>query len=337
MSVVFVSTWRDPGEPCVRKAWEIYQQAPDLLTACEQGLVEVELDPAFRAIGFGGMPNAEGEQELDAGLMDGRTLDAGAVCALRGVVPAISVARKVMEETPHMMLAGDNARRFAEARGFEVRNLHSDFSLEQYRLWREERTPAEVTHMDSHDTVTIIGWELGTPSPFRAGEKGRAGEREGNPDHEGPAPQTESRKPKADPPHSPIAYRQSHVIAACSTSGLKWKLPGRVGDSPIVGAGYYADDEAGAAGATGHGEDIWRFMLSFRAVENMRSGMSAMEACRAAVRVMAERKPETRDTCNAVFAVSKEGEWGAAASKDGFVAWVCKDGKIDSHVIPGME
>ncbi len=287
MSTVFVSTWLDPGKPCVERAWQSYCADQDLLSACEQGLVEVELDPAFHAIGFGGLPNADGDQELDAGLMDGRTLNTGAVCAVRGVLPVISLARKVMEETPHLMLAGDQARRFAESRGFEVRNLHSENSLRRFNEWRETRSAAEVAHL-SHDTVTIVGRE-----------------------------------------------EPGHVVAACSTSGLAWKLPGRVGDSPIVGAGFYADDDAGAAGATGLGEDIWRHMLSFRAVEHMRSGMSAMDACRTAVRQMIKREPRTAEHVSVVFAVSTKGDWGAAASKDGFTAWVCIDGAIESHEIPG--
>ncbi|MER3462043.1 MAG: hypothetical protein C4342_03290, partial [Armatimonadota bacterium] len=215
----------------------------------------------------------------------GATLEAGAVCALRGIAPAISVARKVMEETPHVMLAGDQARRFAISKGFEPRSLHSENSLRKYEEWRKTRQAADVAHL-VHDTVTICGWE-------------------------GP----------------------SHVVAACSTSGLAWKLPGRVGDSPIVGAGYYADDEAGAAGATGVGEDIWRFLLSFRAVEGMRAGLHPKEACEEAVREMVRRRPSTREKCSAVFAVSNRGEWGAAASAGGFVAWVCRDGEVASHTI----
>jgi isoaspartyl peptidase/L-asparaginase-like protein (Ntn-hydrolase superfamily) len=125
------------------------------------------------------------------------------------------------------------------------------------------------------------------------------------------------------------------VVAACSTSGLAWKLPGRVGDSPIVGGGYYADDEAGAAGATGVGEDIWRFMLSFRVVEFMRAGMTAQEACDRAIGIMVSRKPATRERVSAVFSVSKSGDWGAAASKKGFVAWTSIDGVMESHEIPG--
>lgn len=288
MSTVFVSTWKDAGEPCIRKAWETYRQTGELLGACEQGLIEVELDPRYRAIGLGGLPNAEGEQELDAGMMDGATLRAGAVCAVRGIVPVISVARKVLEETPHLMLAGGQARRFAEAHGFEARCLHSQESLAAYDEWRHNRREAEVAHL-VHDTVTIVGRE--------------------------------------DP---------GHVVAACSTSGLAWKMPGRVGDSPIVGAGYYADDQAGAAGATGVGEDIWRFMLSYRAVENMREGMTAKEACENAVRRMVERKPDTREQVSVVFAVSRSGDWGAAASKGGFTAWTCIDGDIQSHQIPGL-
>lgn len=287
MSTVFVSTWLDAGKPCVQRAWQSYQSGSDLLTACEEGLIAVEQDPAYQAIGLGGLPNADGDQELDAGLMDGTTLKVGAVCAVRGVLPVISLARKVMDETPHVLIAGDQARRFAEQHGFEIRNLHSENSLKKFNDWRLQRREAEVAHL-THDTVTIVGRE-----------------------------------------------EPGHVVAACSTSGLAWKLPGRVGDSPIVGAGYYADDEAGAAGATGLGEDIWRHMLSYRAVENMRSGMNAMESCQEAVRRMIRREPRTAEHISVVFGVSNKGDWGAAASKDGFTAWVCIDGLIESHQIPG--
>ena len=288
MSTVFVSTWQDAGEPCVRKAWEAYQKTKNLSDACEMGLIEVELDPRFKAVGVGGYPNADGEQELDAGMMDGRSLRAGAVCAVRGIAPVISVARSVMDDTRHLMIAGDQARRYAESLGFEPKCLHSTESLQAYHEWLENHEEARVAHM-VHDTVTIVGRE-----------------------------------------------EPGHVVAACSTSGLAWKMPGRVGDSPIVGAGFYADDDAGAAGATGMGEDIWRFLLSYRAVENMRDGMTAQEACDETMSVMVSRKPNTRKDCNVVFAVSKHGDWGAATSRDGFTAWTCIEGQFESHEIKGI-
>lgn len=299
MAVLFVSTWKDAGEACVRKAYETYLETRDLLNSCEQGLVEVEINPSYRAVGFGSLPNADGEQELDAGMMDGRTLNAGSVCAVRGIVPVISLARKVMENTPHIMLAGDQAKRFAENFDFQPMCLHSEYSLREYEKWRREKREPEVAHLVS-DTVTIVGWESGNfTDGFSGGDK-------------------------------------AHLVAACSTSGLAWKMPGRVGDSPIVGAGFYADDEAGAAGATGYGEDIWRFMLSYQAVENMRKGMNAKEACEDAIRRMVQRKQETKEKCNVVIGVTRLGDWGAAASKDGFVAWVCRDGEIQSYTVSGL-
>lgn len=289
MPTVFVSTWSF-GELCVRSAWQHWSEHHDLMSAIEHGLAQVEFDTSVMSVGYGGMPNAEGVVELDAGIMDGADMNAGAVGGMQGVVPAISVARLVLEETPHVILVGENAQKFACKHGFEVRQLLTKEAIERYQKWREERTKAMTAHdtKDSHDTCTLVGV------------------------HEG------------------------HAISGCTTSGLAWKVPGRVGDSPIVGAGIYADDEVGGAGATGLGEDIWTFLLSFRAIEAMRNGMPPTEACEHAVRMMVKRRPQTAQRTSAVFAVSKEGEWGAASAKDGFTAQVCVDGEFSSHAIRGL-
>jgi isoaspartyl peptidase/L-asparaginase-like protein (Ntn-hydrolase superfamily) len=290
MRTVFVATWTF-GEPCVRAAWEHWAEHHDLMGAIEHGLTQIELDPTVKSVGYGGMPNAEGVVELDAGVMEGREMRSGTVGALQGIVPAISVARRVLEETPHVMLAGENAQKFAIEHGFRPRQLLTKESIERYESWREEQTKAMTAHdtHDTHDTCTLVGV------------------------HEG------------------------HAIAGCTTSGLAWKVPGRVGDSPVLGAGIYADDEVGGAGATGLGEDIWTYLLSFRAIEGMRNGLSPMGACEAAVRAMVLRRPSTAQRTTAVFAVSKTGEWGAAASKDGFIAQVVIDGEFSSNPIRGLE
>jgi N4-(beta-N-acetylglucosaminyl)-L-asparaginase len=283
-----LATWREPGKVAIDAAWEVRKEGADLRTTLETGLATAEFDPKLIAIGLGARPNSEGELELDASMMDGADLSAGAVCALRGIVPAISVARRVLEKTPHVMLSGDQARNFAIQEGFEPRNLMTPESCRQYDIWlREKRGIGEYEHVSSenHDTITMLGLEQPT-----------------------------------------------HLIAASSTSGIAYKMPGRVGDSPIVGAGIYADDEIGAAGATGWGEELWKAVASFRAVDYMSRGMTAQEACEATVSHMRRRLPHTKEMSCAVMALANNGEFGAAVTSGDFPMWICRDGEMEMRV-----
>lgn len=286
-----LATWREPGPVALSAAEAALSSGKDLKSAIEAGLAACELDPTLIAIGLGSLPNSDGELELDAAIMDGHDLSAGAVCSVRGIVPVISVARKVMEETRHVMLSGDQARRFAISKGFRPQNLMTEENCRLYREWQEspEGTTDSYRHAvvdgNNHgDTVTMLGLESGP-----------------------------------------------HMIAASSTSGLQWKLPGRVGDSPIVGAGIYADDEVGSAGATGLGEELWKACASFRTVEAMRRGMSPLEACRDTIRHMKRRQKHACDMPCVVLAMNVDGEFGAAATVGEFPLWVSQGGKQSLH------
>ena len=293
-----LATWREPGKVTIDAAWAARKSGADLLSTLEAGLAAAELDPSLLAIGLGALPNAEGELELDASIMDGKDLSSGAVAGVRGIVPVISVAKKVKEETEHVMLVGDKARQFALDQGFKARNLITAENARRYDEWRlsgdqsDEEESDEYVHavQEQHlgDTVTMLGWE----SP-------------------------------------------SHVVAASSTSGWAWKLPGRVGDSPIVGAGIYADDEVGCAGATGLGEELWKAVASFRVVEHMRSGMSPQEACSAVVSFMLRRLPVSAKFPCVVFAMDNKGGYGAATTFGRFDLWVCRDGEMSMETFSG--
>lgn len=287
----FLATWREPGKVAVDTAWQARQDGGDLLTSIEKGLAACELDPEFLAIGLGSLPNQDGELELDASIMDGADLSAGAVCAVRGICPVISVARLVKDKTPHLLLAGDQARRFAIEQGFEPRNLMTAENVRRYEEWRCNKISAtqEYVHSPTEqhhgDTVTMLGWE-----------------------------------------------EPGHVVAASSTSGLSWKLPGRVGDSPIVGAGIYADDEVGCAGATGLGEELWKGVASFRAVEYMRQGKSPQEAADATIYQLLRRQPGSTEMPCVVFCMNNRGEYGAATTRGEFPLWICEEGQIRMQV-----
>lgn len=281
-----LATWKEPGPIALNAASKSRESGADLLTQIEKGLAACELDPSLMAIGLGSLPNSDGELELDAAIMDGRDLNAGAVCAVRGIVPVISVARKVMEDTPHVMLAGDHARRFAIQKGFQPQNLMTPECIERYEEWKRNPDAVEKRYVhsateDHGDTVTMLGVEDG------------------------------------------------HCVAGCSTSGRSWKMPGRVGDSPIIGAGLYADDEVGCAGATGLGEELWKACASFRAVELMRQGRTAQEACEEIVKHMSRRQPESLTMMCVILALRKDGDFGAATTTGEFPLWVSRDGSSE--------
>ena len=288
-----VSTWKRPGEVAIQGALVKSREGGSLLDCLEAGLARAEEDPTLVAIGRGSLPNTDGEIELDASVMIGETLDAGSVCSVRGIVPVISVARWVMEQTPHVMLSGDQARRFAISRGLEPQNLMTETVIRACKLHMNDPVKArEYIHtldeVPPHDTVTMLAREDGK------------------------------------------------FVAASSTSGMPFKMPGRVGDSPIVGAGIYADDEVGCAGATGRGEDLWKASASFRVVEAMKRGLSASEACRETVEFMVRRLPMSREIPCVVLALDKQGGFGAAISTGKFDLWVAEGDELSCHHYTGI-
>ena len=262
---VFLSTW-DFGVEANRRAVEVLASGGSLLDAVEKGVNLVEDDPNVTSVGYGGLPNAEGEVELDAGIMDGTTHRAGSVCNLHKIKNPISVARLVMEKTRHTTIAGDGALRFAIEMGFAPQQLLTPQSLEAWLAWKNAPN-RETFWLDgrNHDTIGMLGVD------------GR------------------------------------DVVAGCSTSGLAWKIPGRVADSPLVGCGYYADAEAGAASATGNGDVMANYCTSLFIVRRMAQGAHPQEACDDLMRLMAKTAPNLRDEMYCVIAIDPRGEIGAAS------------------------
>ncbi len=261
-SGVFLSTWKW-GIEANAKAAEVFGASGSLVEAIEKGINVVEDDPKVMTVGYGGLPNAQGEVELDAGIMDGTTRRAGAVFSLHKIKNPISVARLVMEETLHTQMAGEGALQFAIAMGFKPMQLLTPQALEAWLKWKNAPHHETFWLHENHDTIGMV------------------------------------------------AASGGKVAAGCSTSGLAWKIPGRVADSPLVGCGYYADDAAGAASATGNGDVMTNYCTSKHIVQKMGEGMHPQEACEDLMRYMARSAPNLRSDMYCVIAINPKGEIGA--------------------------
>lgn len=298
MKPFVISTWKH-GIAANEKAYEILMAGGNSLDAVEQGVRVAEDDPNVLSVGYGGLPDAEGRVTLDAAIMDWEAR-IGAVVAIEHIKNPISVARLILERTEHVCLAGEGAFNFAVTNGFQPDILHTETSIKKYNEWKQGNYGrSQEFHTDEYKVKT----------------KKMGINEDGNHDTIGMV----------------AIDRDGHLSASCTTSGTAWKLHGRVGDSPIIGAGLYVDGEVGAAAATGRGEECVRACGSFLVVEMMRQGRTAQQACEyAAHRViqlnLLSHHKRDHDYQVGFIAISASGEYGAASVRDGFEYALYKDG-----------
>jgi len=284
---IVISTW-EHGLPANEAAWKILENNGKAIDAVEQGVRVPEADPNSSSVGYGGLPDRDGNVTLDACIMDSEG-NAGGVCFLQHIKHPISVARKVMDETPHVLLAGEGALQFALANGFEKEDLLTESSKKAWQKWQKEAQYKPIINVENHDTIGLLALD-----------------KEGN------------------------------LAGACTTSGLAYKMHGRVGDSPIIGAGLFVDNEIGAAVATGMGEEVLKTLGSFLIVELMRQGRTPQEACEEGIRRIAARKgKDVSDLQIGYLAINKAGNVGAHCIHPGFNYAIYSEGKnkmIDASV-----
>ncbi|GAA3562132.1 N(4)-(beta-N-acetylglucosaminyl)-L-asparaginase [Snuella lapsa] len=274
---VIISTWKH-GFPANEAAWKTLTGGGTGIDAVEAGVRVSEGDPKERSVGYGGLPDREGKVTLDACIMDSDS-NCGSVAFLQGIKHPISVARKVMEETPHVMLVGQGALNFALSKGFKEENLLTPESEKDWKKWLEKSKYKPVINIENHDTISMLALD-----------------------------------------------ENGNLSGACTTSGAAWKLHGRVGDSPIIGAGLFLDNEVGAAAATGLGEAVIRTAGSAMVVEQMRMGKSPEEACKIIVERIFEKHKNHKDMEYlqvGFIAVNKNGEYGGYSLRSGFNYAVC--------------
>ena len=282
---VICSTWNF-GLPANELAWKVLDNGGKAMDAAEAGARHAESDQENSSVGFGGLPDEKGNVTLDACVMDS-TGNAGSVAFLQNIKHPVSVARKVMEETKHVMLVGEGARQFAVTNGFEEINLLTEESEKNWKKWLKERR--EMTPHETHDTLSVL-----------------------------------------------VQDKMGDLAGACTTSGWAYKMHGRVGDSPIIGAGLFVDNEIGCAAATGLGEEVIKTTGSFLVVELMRQGYDPTKACEEALNRVIKAHNGNPDFQIGYIALRKDGEIGSACLKWSFEYALARGGENKLHKIKGL-
>lgn len=264
-----LSTWNH-GLPANAKAWALLNSGGSVLDAVERGVAVVESDFSNRSVGLGGMPDRDGHVTLDACIQDhdGR---AGAVAFVQNFEHPISIARAVMERTPHVMLVGSGAEQWALENGFAERIVELPEVRSAWQEWLQKSEYRPVANVENHDTIGMVAMDA-----------------------------------------------EGRIAGSCTTSGMAYKIHGRVGDSPIIGAGLFVDGEIGAAAATGVGELMIRTAGSHTVVELMRQGRTPEEACREAVLRIQRKHPQLADMQVGFIALRRDGLFGAWSLRKGF-------------------
>jgi N4-(beta-N-acetylglucosaminyl)-L-asparaginase len=288
---IVISTW-EFGVAANQEAWKTLSTGGRALDAVEAGVKIPEADMKNHTVGRAGYPDRDGHVTLDASIMD-EFGNCGAVAAIENIAHPISVARLVMEKTPHVLLVGDGATQFALEQGFKKEDLLTPESEAAWKQWLKTAKYAPIIDIENKQHIPGNQYNHDTIGMLAIDAKG-------------------------------------NISGACTTSGMAFKLHGRVGDSPIIGAGLFIDNEIGGATSTGVGEEVIRNAGSFLVVELMRQGYSPADACKEAVKRIIKKKPETAKVIQVGFlAINKKGEYGAYAIQKGFVYAVCNNDKQD--------
>lgn len=266
---VVIATW--DNRKATAAAWQVLSAGGRALDAVEAGARIPEADPEDTSVGYGGFPDRDGHVTLDACIMD-EFGNAGSVSFLEHIMHPISVARRVLEKTPHVMLSGEGALQFALGEGFQKENLLTENARRAWEEWKIKSEYKPVINIERHDTIGIVAVDA-----------------------------------------------QQRVSGACTTSGMAFKMRGRIGDSPIIGAGMYSDNEVGAAAATGLGELVLKTLGSFLLVEEMRRGKHPQKAAETVVRRLAQKYPKAAAENQVGYvAIDRKGRYGAFSLQPGF-------------------
>ena len=267
---LIISTWKH-GMPANEEAMKTFLAGGSLVDAVEKGVMVVEADKNNTSVGLGGFPDREGIVTLDASIMD-KDGNAGSVAFVQGIDHPISLARAVMEKTPHVMIVGKGAELFAKSLGMvQHPNTLTDQTKKAWEDWLKEKNYKPIINIENHDTIGLLAMDAA-----------------------------------------------GNVTGCCTTSGLAWKMHGRVGDSPVIGAGLFVDNEVGAATCTGLGETVLRTLASHLAVEKMRDGFTPQEACEIAIERIVKKHANYKDFQVGILAINKQGEHGAYGLQKGF-------------------